>query len=107
MGNSGFLQSLFDLSFTEFVTTKIIKLLFVLGVAVCGLGAVMVFFSGLAMKSFFGVLVAFIGAPLAFLVYVLLLRIWLELVIVIFRIAENTTQIAAQGRQNSASPPSA
>ena len=32
MEDKGFIETLFDMSFTEFITTKIIKFLFVLGI---------------------------------------------------------------------------
>lgn len=105
MGGSGFLGSLFDFSFTEFVTTKIIKILYGLCIVFSAIGGLAVLFSGLAMKSFGGFLLAVIGGPLMFLLYVIISRVWLELVIVIFRIAENTTLMVAQGRQSSSSPP--
>jgi len=43
-----------------------------------------------------GGLVALILSPVVFVLYVLLARIWLEVVIVLFRIAENTGRMAEQ-----------
>ena len=95
--NQGFIGALFDMSFTQFVTTKLIKLLFMISIGISGLVALGVLFYGLTSGGFMAV-VGIIVAPVLFLLYVLGARIWLELVIVVFRIAENTAEIARQGR---------
>lgn len=93
MKDRGFLASLFDLSFNEFITTRLIKVIFVLGIVIAGLLSFSMFVGG-ASQGFFPFLMMLIVAPLLFLVYVVVLRVWLELVIVIFRIAENIQRIA-------------
>ncbi len=95
MNNEGILGALFDFSFSTFVTTKIVKILYVLGVALSALIALIILVSGLASGSVLMALGGIILAPIAFLIYVLVCRIWLELVVVVFRIAENTAIIAA------------
>lgn len=94
----GFFGSLFDFSFTSFVTTKIIKVLYGLLIA----GAV-VFSLVLIVGSFSdspgaGVFMLVIGAPLFFFIAVLYARVVLELIIVVFRIADHTAEIAELGR---------
>jgi hypothetical protein len=88
MDNSGFFKNLFDVTFSEFLTIKIIKVIFIIGIIFCGLGALFFLFTG--DMSF---ILRIIVAPIAFLLYVILLRIWLELVLVIFRIADNTDKL--------------
>lgn len=100
MGNKGFFSSLFDLSFTEFVTIRIIKVLFVLAIISSGIGALMLLFSGIAVggaEAFIMIIVS----PIAFFFYVLMARIWLEVIIVLFRIAENTGRLVEQGRDKT------
>ena len=92
----GFFGSLFDLSFSEFVTTKIIKFLFVLAIIGSAIGALIVVIIGFASGSVTAGILLLLLSPVVFIVYVLLSRIWLELIIVIFRIAENTTQLVQQ-----------
>jgi hypothetical protein len=96
--SKGFFASLFDFSFTQFITTKIIKFLYLLGMLVAGLFALFVIVSAFSTSALWGV-VGLILSPLVFLLYVILVRVWLEIVIVIFRIAEHTGEIAAQGRK--------
>ena len=92
----GFFGSLFDLSFSEFVTTKIIKFLFILAIIGSGIGALGVVITGFASNSGAIGILFLLLSPVVFIIFVLLSRVWLELVIVVFRIAENTTQLVRQ-----------
>lgn len=88
-----FLSTLFDFSFDRFVTTKIIKILYGLLILLAGLGALVVIVA--AFNEGVGVgIFALIASPIIFGLYVIAGRVWLELVIVIFRIAENVAEIA-------------
>ncbi len=91
----GFLQALFDLSFSDFITKRIIKLLYVLGIVLAGLMALVVLVAGLLQGG--AGFASFIIAPLLFILWVISLRVWLELVMVAFRIADNTDVIAKRG----------
>ncbi len=84
----GFFGSLFDLSFSSLVTTKIIKVLYVLALIVIGLGALALIITGFADSVTSGVLMLVIVAPLFALLYVVYTRVILEVVIVLFRILE-------------------
>ena len=100
MENKGFFGGLFDLSFTNFVTIRIIKVLFVLAIILSGVFAMGILVVGLAGGAGSGAL-AFIVAPIAFFLYVLGARIWLEVIIVLFRIAENTGKLVEMGQGKS------
>jgi hypothetical protein len=92
MQERGFFSSLFDFSFSEFITTKIIRALYILGIIADGLtafGLFLMFARGGGMKLIAGLVVA----PIVFIVLVISLRVWLELVIVAFNIADNTRQL--------------
>jgi hypothetical protein len=102
MQEKGFFGRLFDLSFNEFVTTKIIKVLFVLAIIGSAFGGLAIMLGLFATKTFFGVVGGLIAGPLAFLLYVIAARVWMEVLIVLFRIAENTAKLAGRGE----SPPS-
>jgi hypothetical protein len=85
----GFLGRLFDTSFTSFITPSIIQLVFKLFIGLAALstvGFIIVFF---AADLTIGTVVLIVG-PLLFLPYVIMVRIYLELVVVLFRIEENT-----------------
>jgi hypothetical protein len=88
------LGALFDFSFTRFITLSIIKILYILGIVLIALGWLAIVISGLS-QGFGPGLVALIIGTLAALVYLIFFRISLELIVVIFRIGENTTKIAA------------
>ena len=100
---NGFCAGLFDLSFSSFITIRIIKVLFVLaiiGSALAGLGVLISLFS----RGGIGILIGIIAAPIVFFLYVLASRVWLELVVVAFRIAENTSELVEQGKAKGTSP---
>jgi hypothetical protein len=92
MENKGLLGSLFDLSFSEFVTTRVIKVLFILGLIGAGIGSLMFIWAGFSAGFLKGVLFLILS-PLVFLLWTLGARIWCELIIVAFRIAENTSRL--------------
>ena len=99
MGNKGFIERLFDLSFTEFVTTQVIKFIYILSIVLSGIYGLVLLFGGLGMlfKGLVGTgLLLIILSPIAVLLGVLLSRIWCETIIVLFRIAENTGRMANQ-----------
>jgi hypothetical protein len=97
----GFFGSLFDLSFSSFVTTKIIKLLYALQI----IGAVVLLVVGLAAGALkisddsaiagVGMMVA---APFGAILMLVLGRVYLELTIVLFRIAEDIGDINTKTR---------
>lgn len=93
-----FFSALFDFSFSQFVTTRLIKVLYILSIIVIGLAAVVFLIAGLTQGTASAIL-ALVLAPLFFLIYVIFARVWMEIIIVIFRIAENTREIARQGRR--------
>ena len=101
----GFLGSLFDLSFTNFITTKLIKVLYVLGMILAALTALGMLFSGLAALfsgTAGGIVSAIVGvvlSPLVFLVMVIYMRVGLEVIITIFRATEHLAEIARQTRR--------
>ena len=104
MEPKGFFSALLDFSFSEFITTKIIK--FIYGLVIL-IGAILMLKSifGAFHMSFAAGLGTLILAPLAFLLWICLARIYLEIVIVIFRIAENTRDMARLAQIRSRETP--
>ena len=94
-----FLSALFDISFTSFVTTKLIKVLFVLLIVICALMALGIAASGFSRDTGAGVLSLVIVAPIVFFLGVIYSRVLLEIIIVIFRMAEHLAEIAERGRR--------
>ena len=89
----GFIQMLFDISFEEIITLKIIKFLYLLGILFSGIGAFYLIVQGFS-NSFFTGFLALIFSPVLFFIYVILSRVILEIVWSVFKIAENTQTIA-------------
>lgn len=93
----GLLRSLFDFGFTSLITTKIIRFVYALLVVLYSLVAVVLFFTGLVSGSSTGVLFALFVVPLGYLVYLILIRIWMEVLIVVFRIGDDIHAIRLGG----------
>jgi hypothetical protein len=96
--NRGFFASLFDFSFTSLVTTKIIKALYVISVIVIGLSSLGLVVAAFHRSAAAGLVVLIIVAPLVALLWLIYTRVILELFIAHFPIAENTSELVAQGR---------
>ena len=94
-GKKGFFAVLVDFSFTDLVTTRLASAVYVLAVAGAGLLAFGVFVYGVMQSLTLGI-VFLLGAGVAVLFWVLLVRLWLEAVVVLSRIAEQTEEIAEQ-----------
>jgi len=85
----GFLASLFDVSMKEMITPKIIRVIYIIGLIGIGLGAVGSFivaiftlFTDFALAAIFPLILIPVGAFVA----VIFLRIYLELIILLFNI---------------------
>ncbi len=99
--DKGFIGRLFDFSFSEFVTAKIIPLLFGIGIVVHAI-VVLTMIIARFRGGFWGGLLFLVISPVVYLLMVLMVRIWCELVIVVFKIAENTRVLAAATKPQTA-----
>ena len=104
MPERGFLGSLFDVSFSSLITTKVIKVLYVLSMVLLGLGILAVIAGGFSNGGGSGVL-ALVIAPLVGLLYLIYVRVLLELVIAVFRIMETNVELVSLQRGGPAAPP--
>jgi Domain of unknown function (DUF4282) len=95
----GFFASLFDFTFSALITSKIIKFLYGLSVVVAGLVALGLIIGAFSNSVALGIVMLIIGAPLYFLLVVIYARVLLEIIMVIFQMAEHVAEIAAQGRR--------
>jgi uncharacterized membrane protein len=84
----GFFRSLFDISFTRFITTRIIKFVYVVTLAVVALIALIFVIGAFRQSAGLGIAMLFVGAPLASLFYVVYARLVLEFIVQVFRITE-------------------
>ena len=90
----GFFGKLFDFSFETFITPSIIKILFMLILAVIALGALGMIIVAFSQSVAAGLGMLIIGVPIGGFLYILFARVWLEIVVVLFRIEENTSVMA-------------
>ena len=111
----GFFGSLFDLSFRHFVTGGVVKFLYVISAALVALNALLsagylsailgAFVSAASDSAgagvITGVLLFLFTAPLLTLFSVVYVRVFLEIVMVLFRISENTAEMARSLRAAS------
>jgi hypothetical protein len=88
----GGLGALLDFGFKKFITLSVIKVLYLLGIALIGLSFLLMLATSFTMGAAAVVGVLILG-PIIALLYLIFFRIWLELVVVIFRIGENTSKI--------------
>ena len=93
----GFLSALFDFSFTSFVTTRIIKVLYVLITVLVCLAALVYTIIAFRLSTGFGLLVLIIGDPLYIIIVMAFWRLVLEAFVVVFRIAEDVRGIRERG----------
>lgn len=86
---TNFFGKLMDRSFSEFITPTIVRVIYTINLVVAGLFAVLMLISGLTQGGL-AALLGFVVAPLMFLFWIVYSRIFLELVMLLFRIEENT-----------------
>ena len=87
--NARFLRPLFDFSFHQRVTIKMIKFFYFLSVLSAGLFALSIVLTGFSASIGFGIFALLIGAPVVFLLTVISCRVFLEMVLVVFRMADH------------------
>jgi outer membrane biosynthesis protein TonB len=105
MPEQGFLTSLFDVEFKSLITTKVIKVLYILSMILIGLGALAFVVAAFANSVAGGLIVLIIVAPLVSLLYLIYVRVLLEIVIAVFRIMETNTELVALQRAGGGGGP--
>ena len=104
--SAGFLASLFDFSFSSFITTKLVRVIYVLAIAGNALFALVLVAGGFGRGFMSGVFALFVIAPLVFLLFTALARLWLEVMVVLFRTVEYA-RATAQNTDRMARTPGA
>ena len=93
MEAKSFFSSLFDYSFTSFITPRIIKVLYVLATILISLWTLFLIVAAFNVSEGTGGAMLLIGGPLFFLFSMIYARVFLELVIAFFRINGNVQEI--------------
>lgn len=92
-----FVASLFDFSFTSFISTKLVKFLYVLVMIFAAVYALFLLAVGFRISPVVGLIFLVTVCPLFFLFLVAVYRVGLEIMIVIFRMAEDLREIKLRG----------
>ncbi|MCX8027720.1 MAG: DUF4282 domain-containing protein [Thermodesulfovibrionales bacterium] len=99
----GFFAGLFDFSFQNFITVKIIKVLYILAIVGTCLVGLATLASGFGMMRYgvgAGILQVLL-APVITLLGIIWSRVLLEIIVVLFSIANNTTRIVEMKEKES------
>lgn len=91
----GRLKMFFDFDFNNFLTTTVVRVLYKLSVVFAVLLALSTFVGTFAAVRWWGILLAPIAAAFVSVAWLVLARLWCEMVIVIFKIADNTSALAS------------
>jgi hypothetical protein len=92
-GRGPVLRALFDLSFSRFLSLELVGLVYIAAIMAAIVAVIASIFIAFSNGIWVGV-GSILIAPILFLLYVISWRIWLELLIVLFRIAEYGREIA-------------
>lgn len=103
MEEKGLIGTIFDFSFDKFVTTKVIKFLLGLAMLVNAVITIMIIVGGFQNGALAGIL-ALILSPVIYVLMMLVSRIYLELIIVAFRIVEHVGGIEDLLKKKEAAP---
>lgn len=93
LAGEGFFAALFDFSFTSFITLRFLKVIYGVLVVLILLSGVVFLISGLS-RGGSAALLSLVGVPVVTLLYLVLARIYMELIALFFRIGENTSLMA-------------
>lgn len=97
------LSSLFDVEFSSLITTRVIKLVYVVFLVLVSVFSLFFLLASLAQGGG-PALFALVVAPLGWFFYVVMMRVSLELVIVLFRIGDDVRSLAARGGSDGPPP---
>lgn len=94
----GFLGALMDTRFDNLITPSLIRFLYVVSITLIALGMLVAIVAGFAENVGTGILFLIL-APIGALIYVIVTRLWLELIIVAFKIREAAEEVAVNTRR--------
>lgn len=94
----GFFAALFDFSFTKFVSEKLVAIAYVFALLLVFIGVAYSVVMSFASNFWAGIW-SLIFAPIVFVVALTFIRVWLEFIVVVFRIADHVGKIAASTKE--------
>jgi hypothetical protein len=97
-----FFTSLFDFSFSRFITPSIIRILYIICITISGVVAITSILSGFRIGMISGI-ISLVIAPIIFILAVCGSRVFLEVILNVFRIANYSAEVARSTRRRSSS----
>lgn len=97
----GFLESLMDTRFDSLITPKLIRFLYVVSMIVLAIGTLIFIIAAFANEASTGILMLIL-APLVALIYLIVIRLWLELIVVTFKIRDAAEEISSNTNRTGA-----
>lgn len=94
--NDAGITALLDFGFNRFITLSVIKIVYILGMVIIALAWLFTVITAFTQGVLEGLGMLLLGTLIAIL-YLIFFRIWLELIVVIFRIGENTSKMVGKG----------
>lgn len=92
-----FLKSFFRLSFNQYFSLKRMNFLYGLSILWAGLIAFFLVFAGFTLSRWLGFFALFLIAPLTFIFTVIYTRVFMEMTLVVFRMADHITEQSTDG----------
>jgi uncharacterized membrane protein len=103
MQEKSFLATLFDFSFSSLITIKIVRFLYALALIGAAVWTLIVLVAAFNESGGAGIVVLVL-TPIIFLLFAIVVRVYMELIIVQFKIADNTSKMAASMNASPTSP---
>lgn len=102
----GFFAALFDFSFRSLIGPRVVRVAYGITVVLAGLLALAFLVSGLSQGQPVGIVFGLVIGPLYFLLLVVYARVFLEVLMVLFRINDNVERLAqGAAAAGSGTPP--
>lgn len=102
--NAGLIESLFDFTFHNFITPKIVAILYVLFIALGALWTLLLIVAAFTQSVVGGVIVLVVS-PIILALVVVIARVYMELLVIAFRGVEYLRKIAGEPEPASQAPP--
>lgn len=94
----GFFNALMDTRFNSLITPSLVRVVYVIAMILIALGMLAMIIGGFADSAGTGILFLIL-APIIALFYLIVTRLWLELVVVLFKIRDASEETALNTRR--------
>lgn len=102
--DKGFIGSLFDFSFTDLITPKIISFLYIIGLVFAVIGSLGLIVAGFTQGIGSGI-IALLLSPIYFALMIIFIRVYMEIIIILFKINEGIRRLGGLDNIGTSSPP--